>query len=55
MTTQTAIVEDVDADIRWRNWKARGAEADRRTAKRMRGVALLIAAAFIVWTVVQLT
>ena len=54
MTDQVAIVPDTDAEIRWRNWQARGAEGDRRTAKRMRGLMLLIAAGFLVWLVVQL-
>ena len=55
MTTHTAVIPDVDADIRWRDWQARGAASDRRTAARMRTVAVLIAAALIVWFVVQLT
>ena len=55
MIDQAAMVTDPDADIRWRNWQARGAEDDRRTAKRMRGVMMLIAAAVVVWFVVQLT
>ena len=55
MTTDAAVVADVDADIRWRAWQARGAAADRRTDARMRIVVLLVVAALIVWTVVQLT
>lgn len=55
MTVQTAVVPDVDADIRWRDWQARGAARDRRTAARMRKVMLLIAAALIAWFVVHLT
>jgi hypothetical protein len=43
-----------EADVRWRKWQARGAENDRRTAKRMRGLMLLIAVGFVVWIVVQL-
>ena len=54
MTDQAAIVADPEAELRWRNWQARGAEGDRRTAKRMRGLAVLIAAAFLVWFVLQL-
>ena len=53
MTTLVAIVPETDAEIRWRNWEARGAEGDRRRAKRMRGLMLLIAAGFVVWAVVQ--
>lgn len=55
MTTHTAVITDVDADIRWRDWQARGAASDRRTAARMRKVMVLIVAALIVWFVVQLT
>ncbi|HTI36432.1 MAG TPA: hypothetical protein VL484_02640 [Vicinamibacterales bacterium] len=55
MTDQTAIAADPDADLRWRNWQARGAEDDRRTAKRMRALAILIGAALLGWFVVQLT
>ena len=36
MTDQPAIVADPEAELRWRKWQARGAEGDRRTAKRMR-------------------
>jgi hypothetical protein len=55
MTIQTAVIPDVEADIRWRDWQARGAASDRRTAARMLTLVLLIAAALIVWFVVQLT
>jgi hypothetical protein len=55
MTTHTAVITDVEADIRWRDWQARGAASDRRTAARMRKVMLLIVAALIVWFFVQLT
>jgi len=53
VTTQVEIVPETEAEVRWRNWQARGAEGDRRTAKRMRGLMLLIAAGFVVWVVVQ--
>lgn len=55
MTTPTALITDVEADIRWREWQARGAASDRRTAARMRTVMLLIVVALVVWFVVQLT
>lgn len=55
MTIHTAAIPDVEADNRWREWQARGAASDRRTAARMRKVMLLIVAAVIVWLVVQLT
>jgi hypothetical protein len=54
MTDQAAAAIDSEADVRWRNWQARGAEGDRRTAKRMRGLLVLIAAGFVAWFVVQL-
>jgi hypothetical protein len=54
MTDLAATVADPEAERRWRNWQARGAEGDRRMAKRMRGLMILIAAAFVVWFVVQL-
>jgi hypothetical protein len=50
-----AILPDAQADIRWRDWQARGAANDRLTAARMRKVLLLIVTALIVWFVVQLT
>jgi len=54
MTNLPAIVAETEAELRWRNWQARGAEGDRQTAKRMRGLMILIAAVFAVWFVVQL-
>jgi hypothetical protein len=54
MTNQTAVIPDVEADIRWRDWQARGAASDRRTATRMRTLMLLIVVALVVWFVVQL-
>ena len=55
MTNHTAVVPDVEADIRWRDWQARGAASDRRTTARMRKVVLLIVIALIVWFAIQLT
>ena len=55
MTSHTAVISDVEADIRWRDWQGRGAASDRRTAARMRKVMLVIAASLILWFVVQLT
>ena len=54
MTTQTAVILDVEPEIRWREWQARGAANDQRSASRMRNVVGLIVAALIVWFVVQL-
>jgi len=53
--TGAAVIPDVEAAIRWRDWQARGAANDRRTAARMRYVMLIIVAALIVWFAVQLT
>jgi len=54
MTTQVATVPDAEADLRWQKWQARGIEGDRRTAKRMRQLMLLIAAALLAWFAVEL-
>jgi hypothetical protein len=54
MTTQLATVPESDADVRWREWQARGAENDRRTSTRMRILMVVIVAAFVIWSVVQL-
>ena len=55
MTNHTAVIPDVEANTRWRDWQARGDASDRRTAARMRKLMFLIVAALIVWFVVQLT
>ena len=55
MTTLIALVPDSEADVRWREWQARGAESDRRTATRMRTLVLLIAATLVIWLSVHLT
>ena len=52
MTAHAATVADPEGELRWRNWQARAARADRRMAKRMRGLMILIAAAFLAWFVV---
>jgi hypothetical protein len=54
MTNQTAVIPVVEPEIRWRDWQARGAAHDRRTATRMRTLLLLIVAALAVWFLVQL-
>lgn len=55
MTTHTTLGADVAADARWRDWLARGAAQERRTAMQMRGVMVLVIAALIVIAIVQLT
>jgi hypothetical protein len=54
MTNQVAIAPDAESDIRWRDWQARGAESDRRTASRMGKLMRLIATALAVWFFAQL-
>lgn len=54
MTSQVATVLDAEGDLRWRQWQARGAASDRRSARRMRTVMLLIAAVLIAWLTVLL-
>ena len=54
MTTYTAALPDADADIRWRDWQARGAEGDRRRAAIMGRLMVLIAIALTVWLFGQL-
>jgi hypothetical protein len=51
MTTQVATAPD--AELRWREWQARGAESDRRTARRMPRLLLLVAVGIFVWFVIQ--
>jgi hypothetical protein len=53
MTDQARTVADPEAELRWRKWQARGAEGDRRSARQMRGLAIVIATALVVWFVVQ--
>jgi len=53
MTSHVAIFSDTDAEIRWRDWQARGVANDRRSATRMRTLLLLIVAALAVWFLVQ--
>ena len=55
MTNIVASTAASDADIRWRNWQARGAESDRRTAARMRKLMLLLVAGLVIAFLVQLT
>jgi len=52
-TPAAAVVLDMEAAIRWRDWQARGAADDRRTAARMRYVMVIIVAALIIWFVVS--
>ena len=55
MANQTTVISGVEADVRWRDWQARGVPSDRRTATRVRGLTILVFAVLIGWLVVQLT
>jgi hypothetical protein len=52
MTIDVAMPPDSEVEVRWREWQARGAERDRRTATRMRTLMLVIAAALLIWVTV---
>ncbi len=54
MTNQAAIFKDVEANIRWREWRARGDRSDRLLTLRMRRLMLLIVIALVTWSFVQL-
>ena len=54
MTHQAALVTDVEFETRWRDWQARGAASDQRTATRMRILLLVISVLLAVWAFVQL-
>ncbi|NOT26763.1 MAG: hypothetical protein HOP16_11740 [Acidobacteria bacterium] len=54
MTNLAAVIPDVDADVRWHDWQARGAASDVKSAARMRNLVLVIFAALIAMFVVQL-
>ena len=54
MTNQTAVFPNTASEILWRDWQARAAASDRRTATRMRRLMLLIVAALTVWFSVEL-
>lgn len=54
MTTEVGIVPNVDANDRWRNWQARNAKADRRSAKNTRVFMVIVAVSVLAWLAVQL-
>lgn len=54
MTDRAAAALNTEADVRWRAWQARGAEADRRTDVRMATLTVLIAVSLVTWLVVGL-
>jgi hypothetical protein len=54
MVDHAAAIVDGDAQRRWEEWQARGAEADRRSSTRMRIFMLVVAMALAVWSAVLL-
>jgi hypothetical protein len=54
MTDQITTVLDPEAELRWRAWQTRGAESDRRTARAMRIVMLVVVAFLAAWLIVVL-
>ena len=54
MTLQAGAAPDPQADLRWREWQARGAEADRRQAVAAGRLTMLIALGLAIWLFVQL-
>ena len=55
MKDQAAVVTDLEAETPWRDWQARGAASDRRTATRMRILLMVICVLLAAWAFVQLT
>ena len=54
MTNQAATFPDADAQRRWDQWRAKGAEGDRLTAAKMRIFMLLVVIALAVWFAVHI-
>ena len=52
MTGTATPLPTAGADLRWRQWQARGAGADLRTARRMKTAVLLMASGFVIWLLV---
>jgi hypothetical protein len=45
---------EADADVRWRDWQARGAEDDRRRVVMMRRLSVVVSVGLALWLLVQL-
>ena len=54
MTVQLPSMPDAETDIRWRQWQARGAEADRRRATAVGRLSALAAVGLMIWLFIQL-
>ncbi|HEX4566679.1 MAG TPA: hypothetical protein VH138_08595 [Vicinamibacterales bacterium] len=48
MTALAAAISAAETDLRWQQWEARGAAADRRTARRMKIAVFLVASGFVI-------
>jgi hypothetical protein len=53
MTVLVAFAVDSDADVRWREWQARGDEADRRRAATMVRLTTFISIGSVIGLLVQ--
>lgn len=54
MTNHVAAAPDAESDIRWREWQARGAAGDRRTATIMANTSVLVLIVLASWLLLQL-
>jgi hypothetical protein len=54
MSALVASALDREADVRWREWQARGAERDRRSAATMGGLTVLVSIGMAFWLFIQL-
>ncbi len=48
------LAPDADADARWNSWQIRGAEGDRRRARTMGWVTVLVGLSLAAWLLFQL-
>jgi hypothetical protein len=53
MTMVHDVMADADADIRWRDWQARGADGDRRRAATMWKLSVTVSLALALWLMTQ--
>lgn len=54
MTGQLTSMPDPETDARWRQWQARGAEADRRRATAIGRLSAIAAVGLAIWLFIQL-
>jgi hypothetical protein len=53
MTLHDSPAVDAEADIRWRDWQARGADGDRRRAATMWKLSVIVTLALALWLMTQ--